>query len=860
MKKLTQQTDLNGLLKQSSRIFSISLLILGLMPLAQATEGNPPPSQVESWDFVLQPQHQQRLNLGDQIYELLFDSLEDLKILDVNIGEGELELEIGRRIFDNQDPLQSFTVVDRVNLMGEIPVFEKVIKNVSGELTSRLRFHVGVDLGAEFLNIRQVLPGQYENLKSANERRKELESSKWYQRVFGKDRESSQSELGQWSVVNDSGRTQLQFIPDPSDPEHRAGLVDFWNLLLFPMRLPLNIESVRKMDDGEVMSYAGHGALEVGAKVGFNWDPTGWSTIGEIGARVKTYVRGIYRFTVLKENNRFVQLKVSRTYAKGSRGALASKIEPLPFEGIFLLEKVHGALEIIPFEVSLSKERAQVFDVQYRYDLNNPHAREAYEKGVLGQLSYSEDLSFDPKGNPTDPTITGVARMLTSTRREYRQNVGQKTEVGFVFKNRRKSQYSKVDTTLTLPDGTHHLFSAIAKNEKSWKAVWGSREKLKYSFGVNLDIERFEQNPSDKLALSLIVDGNISDTMTRTPEFMAYVLEAEDTIGQFGLVPRPPRQNISSRTAGYPIASLENAAPIPLPKGHLGRSTTKYRVTLDRDQIDELIMQNEPERWRSLEKAFGVEENSWATHEDRNKYKALRAPLTLLNVPLFLFDINFRHGSNLLTAEKISEKWVTAQRSLTVRHRAEALAVMFKNHLFAYEMVRLIRNALNGQETGFNIETYSQLFGRSNSRGKTKLRAKDIATETQARLDKGSQESPKASVTDLSVEQWGAKKLRIRFTLSSEPQAVFVQLIEDDSIWFIKNLKGRGDVFLVNDEQFKVGSNEIIIEESEKNPAWNKLAKRLKPSQRYRLNVAINPTGFSWGPPAQVQFKTARKN
>lgn len=839
--------------------FVILTASVSYVPLSPAQEDPQEPPPVEQWDdldgvesWVLE----QLSRGGNRLSDVLFETLNDLPLYRSEIGNVEIDLSVHRRIFENHDALNSWTVVDRFNVAGSLPIYSKMI-DAAGSASQNFGFTIGTRAGIEFINIHQSTPDSYVSLPTLDAQKEKIESSAWYDEFISTPTTSSEDtpSSGVWlPTTNDNGDPVLGFFGADSflDSENEARYSRFWNLILFPFRLPIKAGLIRNMDIGEIISYVGQGALELGPSVGWSFDPTG--VIGAGGAHVSytTFISGAFRISIYREDEHRVRVKATRSRSLGHAINIGESHSTDLLSGNLIVDKLNDGIKIVPFSLSVGESSTRSFDVAYRFDLRDPAAAEAYEQSVMGRLALADELSIDLAGHPRQGT--GVEKLFTRTSDTDSTSQSRRLQLGFIFKKRSQTSITHVETTITVPgpngDETHHLFRSLTENSSDWKLLWAVYEKFMTRFGLFLDVDQYEQDPVSNSAVTLTVEGSIKDSDTFKDEMMDYILEIEDAVGKYGIFPRPP----ASADKGAMKSTTEAA-----PDFHFGKSRFYYRFDLTQDQIHKFIETDSSDMWRVIENAFGAPRYFWTNPFIRALYQLLTLPLSILNIPLYVTDVNIRQGSDLLHARIIHYKWAAIKDMPTIREKVEALGSLFYDRLFSYEMVRIIRSALDNEDVGFIVSGYNMLFGSLYDQGNTHILANNRASEIEREIE-FDQQGPRypdtsAVVGNLSVNPLSAALVDINFDLNSTPKGLFLQLYTDNPWWYFHNSK-LGDILLFNAGQYSPGRNTLVLDKNDTQSPLYELAGQLEPDSGYKVRLSINNNGLHWGMAAENTFVT----
>jgi len=514
-----------------------------------------------------------------QLSEGLFASVSNLDILSTKLGDFGLGVRVSRSIYDNKDIFNSWTVIDTFKVDLSVPIFGTSSMLIGGGPIGSLSFSLGTSGGLEFMNIRQVLPNRYSHVPKLEERAEKLK-----QGIKSYTEARAQSE----SVDDDSAVVEINTdvppeipIPDEQeglipieqpdqpwyifDPLRKAQYSKFWNLVAFPARLPLSVDWLKYMDKGEIMSYNVSGTVQLGGGIGWNLDVSGLTSTANFGVGISTYLRGDFNIAVLKEDDRFVRVKLMRKRTTGKGFSIgAGTLNETIFEGVLIASFKIGKqnFKLIPFKLSVGNSYSNVFDVSYRYDLHNEIAKEAYQKAVLGFFALSEEASKGMGRIDNPPVVKTFERDSLVRSQAIKKDMqlwlivkhGDETTVDTTnacvtlrVKDGEPVKAGEVDKTFandiendpdvekwckpTKEDGyeTRHIFQSIAYNSESWRTWWGWFEKFKYHFKIQADYEDYIAGKQN--SLSLVVDGSLEDSSTDGMELRQYINEVEYSIG-----------------------------------------------------------------------------------------------------------------------------------------------------------------------------------------------------------------------------------------------------------------------------------------------------------------------------------------
>lgn len=825
--------------------FIICLLAVFTLSLNLWAKEELPPTK--TWDeSKLTPDIIERIGANQlPINNILFDAVDDVRWFKFDFKDDfDIGVKTKRDVYDNQDILESWTVVDEFEIDGSIPIWNTE--------DSPFNFWVGVNGQIRILNIRQVLPKDYSVLSSIEEEKNKLESSGWYQDFKETDVESK-GEWGHRLNPQDpkASKDILEFLQ--KNPEDHARFSNLINQALLPTKLPLSVEKLKKMQNGEVVAYGGSGTLEFGVRASTDW--SGLEYHGDLGVSVRTFLNGNYQISVLKENDRFVRVKVHRLLQTGHGEKIYTELESDFLDGVFLIKKLNRHLEIVPFEFSWRNAWGRSLDIGYRYDLENPKATEAYERAVKGQFSYSEELAYNALGESLPIETNGVMRDFTRVSNQKTRTQGYEAKAGFIFKNESESSISNVEAMVTTPDGQFHYFNSLVRNSKKWKAIWGAFEKLEHRFVATVDLKKYKENPDSLEAFGLIIEGTIDDSHTNRAEMMSYILEAENSIGLFNVFPRPPtREELSPE-------GEKKRSDFRLLENGLGRSRFYYKTKLNHEQLQKFIDTPQDKMWLHLEKAFQVIEGSWSSKALRVAGGVWSGALTILTSPLYLIDSPLRGSEIIFHANSIQSKWKKLKKIANPKEKIEMLGSMLFNRRYSYDLARLFRSTLNEEIIPYTISAYSDFFGKIWEEGNGGLFIENLATRFQNEIDfdrKGPRHPDSengSQIQNLEVLVKNSNQVLIQFVTQKPPKAIYLGLVQEDESLIFSDLKKKlVDLVLLNNGNFVEGLNTIVLDPLNPDSPTFPVASKLVLGEEYRIRLATNVDGTHWGPAASIDL------
>jgi len=799
--------------------------------------------EAEPWESVLDGRTIREVDrVGTRMSDALFDVIEDIPFYKTSSELFSFNVSGQRRVFDNADILNSWTVVDKFNLAGNFPIFKDGFGDLS---TGAVGFSIGGGIGLDFINIRQVTAKGYGSFPSIQKRQEEMEKEAWYEEFTKMRAESAAAaesdSAEQFEPVwveeqQEDGKVKKILNYTLKDPEENARYSKFWNVVTFPFRLPLKATALRHLESGEIISYLGTGLVEVGANVGWNLDPTGITGLAQAGVSYRTYISGTFRISVLKENDRFVKVKLTRVGTLGHGTAIGTDYKPTVLDGVVLVKSLQSSAKLIPFKLNIDQSASKSFDVGYRYDITNLKGRRAYERAVFGLMARSEELASHEDG----PAVTGVEHAFKRTMNSTLRSTSARMKLAFIFRHDASNSVVHADAHVTFPDGSHHVFTSTAANGSSWRAIWGVHESTQHNFTVSMDVDHYVKAARDD-SFNLLVEGSINDSNASEGELLRYILAVEDSVGKVNIFRRPDT---------FP----EEFRKTP------GKCSFYFQLGINNSQIHRFIDTPASEMWPALEKAFDMETGAWSTKANRLRYAAKWSGITLLNGILYTAGYGLPAGSKLIAAKRIHRRWTALQKIEDPVKRAETLGKMFLEKSFGYELVRLIRAVLSGETVSYYATGNNSLFGRVVDQGGTTLDFDNIATRAQRRVEfdqegRRIQDSDKMAVVhDLDIEVLNDNKLRLSFVLSKTPLQLFIQL-RVDNWWRLFHGGEQSALLIDNKGEYKEGVNTIVLDPADTGSPWYPLARILEKDNVYVASMALTNDGSHWGAVSTKRFR-----
>ena len=783
-------------------------------------------------------------NLGAQGFNGLFTAIGDVSLFSWNQGPHSIGLSTRRDIWDNHDIFNTWTVVDQMtikyaaNAIGPSATMGAALPGIG------LTFGGGATL--HYLNIRRSDSKHYPTISPIDVRENETKNL------------LRNPEVKHWYDL---------------DPLHRAQFYETGKRLEIPLRIPLTHRGLNRLDSGEIISYDVMGTISLGGNVG--WTIPSLSDIPSLslGLTLTTYLTGGYRYTIQKISPEKSRIKVTRSRAWGVTETYGAAFNPIPFYQGFTVLSFNNigaqTFNITPFQFQATHEFATMFDVAYEYDLTQESGQAAYDRAMLGDLAYSEN-QIDEWGEKANPP---VKKAFTQKVKQEKINKAGQVTLGFLYRKQDNRNITRIDSQITMPDGTHHLFRAVSDNWKQWQTLTGQDEKIRYQFSFFSNLERYEKNLDD--SLSLLAEGFMDDATSSGFEMRRYSNRFEALAGvkkevfpRLPLYPPSLKDTACEGWKGWKSFSciVRKLRPKIIP-AYYGRSSFYVKLGFNRPMLEKFMNTPKEKMWPILETAFGVGAGDWSNPASRAGYFFEFLGNRMLNAPSYLWHKHYDRGPNLDIAKRFHKQWVDLAEEKDVKEKIKMLSKIFSSVYYGEELIKVLRLSLQDTPVPYTISAQNKLFSHQIRDENWGITVTDYLSDlSQREIDVENYHSTvnldeKAKVTDLKVgvmkaEDRGEKqtpgiKLNTSFNLSVKPKFIFFKLMTRNRWSFTRNVS---EAMMANANRFKVGANQIMIENEAAQDLGNDLFKSLIVGKKYMLVVSVSQDGKTWGPIAETEF------
>jgi hypothetical protein len=749
---------------------------------------------------------------------ILFNSLDDFNLFSVHDTDRKfrLGLNVKREVYDNFDLTGTWTVIDRLELKGGARPFDHLSTIDLTKVTPNLGLpfaSVSFDATTSFLwtNVRQVSAHKIREIPDTDEVAREFRS-----RMESKPELSEVNPYTPWYLI---------------DPSIRPRFGKLWNLISFPFRTPFTAKSLKRLSDGEVISYTLLNAtVEIGGTVGWKIIPDPLARTAGADLRITTFIEGQFLVSIMKENSRFVRVKITRLgklglgkLGFGSRQFTVGANFKQILKGKLFFAGEGVSAKVVPFEWKATDANLSQFDVVYRYDLENPDAIDAYQRAVWGAFGLSEELAFGPnemaRYRVSSPTYTpAVERLFRREGSGKNHDEYRLLQISLLLKGKNEKNRSDLEAHIEMPDGNHVIHRGLTEKNHSSDIFFGaSREKVSRKFTVLLDEEKFQRNEKD--SLFVISESFFEDSRTRGRELRKITGEIETFLNRPELfpdlpdfIPDPEHPNRSQRA-------------------YYGRSSFYYGFSLDREKVEAFL------------KVPPSQRREWVN-------------LAITRHP------ESRFVSRSLETERLLRHWDKAATAYAARDAKilfQALREFFEPRGQEKALMQIVRFALAGQSLDYFLSAQNIGFGRIQERGKITTPVEKLMTLMENTLGfegtyKRALVDPEAVVSEVKSSIRPDGLVEVQFTIGTDPKSFFFRLTRTTPL---RRNKILSEITISNASLlFKAGENKLVFDPNgAPGSLAYKLGHEIHSGEYYTLSVGYSRDGQKFGPAASLRFR-----
>lgn len=748
------------------------------------------PVQTQAWpDKVWHDISREVDRSGTQLTNIIFDQIDEFSQTVWGSRNNALKVGIKRFVFDNQDVLNSYTVNDQFSIdLGRngtefsIPLAPSVATPVN--------FNLGIGGRLAVSHIRQVFSSQFNRLPNVEELKRDINN----------ESDVYEEEARKWWEL---------------DPSWRPRLSKIWNPLATSYRIPWTKEGLDKIGNGDLISYSASGYVSTGLEGGIVPLRFAPGVDLSVGVGVTVYVKGEFRITLLKEDERFVRVKMTRVCSVGRGATLGGTTNDIKvLDGMILFEgkALEAALPdqkitVIPFKFTVDHENKKQFDVGYRFDLSDPKAEEAFEKAMKGNLKLASQVS---------QTSSAVTHLLTREAYEKRRSSSYQLGLKWIYKYNKSHEKKDLWATIQKPDGETELFKSSLQMSKSWSTLWGTGEKKNFLFTTVFDKTAFDKNADN--SFQLVSEALYEDVQTTGKEMKSYVHDIQTVLGGKQVIPELPLLVPKLNSNKLKLAQYK-------------RSSFYFGQFFTQKQVMKFLMTPSERAWQISFKSFE-----------------------------YVADEALKRGK----AKRFYNHWMDLQERFSVRMDSDEMvdALMDLRQLFKYQAraiqgMRAIVMSLEGEEVDYFLTATNRSFGRIQLRGRVATQAErllQLADETVDFENRVGQFRPdlNASITELKVEQKMDHRIQIDFVMPKDVKFLFFKTLRSSGWKKIKNLK---DFIYLNKGRFKEGANSLLVGPDSQDPLEQALWRAFSTEEYYTLQMSGSLDGKAWGRIESFRFK-----
>ncbi len=751
-----------------------------------------------------------------ELSSALFDSFDKL---DSDLfkfpGNSRAALGVRRDVVDNFDLMNTYTVIDRVRIRADARPFASLTTWTEDVATKGLGTpFVGLvfepQASIEWTDVRPVKALEYKKEPTT----KMLIA----QAKTGKASDAVDPMVLPTALPSPSPDVDLSELnPDVPitflDPSIRARFSKVTNLATFPFRLPLHRSDVSKMKDGEILSYAFDGQVEVGVSAGLKVIPSLNVLHAGIDLRGTVLLHGRYQISVLREDPRYARVKLTHLTEKGTHGSVRVGIDRRDvFDGVMLfkgtaIEQDHVLkydANFLPFDFESSRIRTNQFDVVYRYDLDDPVGKAAYHKAVLGKFAESETLTGDVAGVVGKPVEKLLSRDSDRSSTEH----DLKLDLVNILRLEWNGKREVLEATLDLPDGTHHVLEAFHEKKRSHSTFFGATNRDRTRrMTLYLDAELLAKH--DPQSIFVITEITEEDSNTNAGELNKLIAGMEKLLRKPDLLPAVAETIPGRKTPGKAR------------RAWYGRSSFYYGYSLAYEEVDGFL-------------------------------RADFATIDVLARKYFDGD----EAQRLLTA------WGTASAAMKSGAAPDvlfqALRGVFSAKFSIEPLTNVIFDSIPTKQIDYFVTAQNVAFGRIQDRGKTIPSVEQALTNTDRELGfetyaQRLKQDSEAIVTEIHVDERPNGLKNLRFTLAKEAANVFFRLFR---VTGYKKQKKVTEIVINNrSHRFKTGENVLPLDPNSPDLLTAKLSRDLRRGEFYNLSIAYSRTTDRYGPVVSSRFE-----
>ena len=701
------------------------------------------------------------------------------------IGSGSIR--IGRNIYNNYDVMNTWTVIDTfdLGLSSQLygaskpfqfwePTPEQIIQFPVGSIS------FGVNGTLQIRDIRQLSPEKARTVEAP---------------VFRED-PSGEGDIQDLNPYLNSS---------PLDSPMRVKLKNLLNLVKLPFKIPFNRKDVKRMMKSEIISYTVSGTVGFGASIGWNYSPVP-IVQASAGLSFEVHINGSYQIAILKEDDRFVRVRISRLKGLGGSSTLGTGVHfPDVFKGFVLFKgkKIETTVgryspSITPFRLSASESQELEIDVGYRYDLETPEGRDAFHRAVLGSFVRSDEQALEDAESKTPP----VSKLYVRTTHRNSKGGDFSGNLNPIFRFDLNRGAQNVTTEIELPDGSKQYFQSSRSRSNDFDFL-GNGQKVTHRTSILIDDQAFREKSEDSFLL--MSENSIEDSYTFASSLNQHIDRVETDLGESGIFPRFP-----DRIPGK-LGSKRSR------KFFYGRSSFYFGMTFKLSGLKKFL----ETPWDQIQKRA----DELGLHLRQDHFEAAKDAFLLGDA----------------------------------RKEYESLSKFFTNQRHSELYPKLLIEGLGEGLFERFLVAQNPAFGNIQVRGHTPLAMENTLRTTSQSMGMGTETDrtaldPNAIIKSFNSSRDELGRIVIHFNLAKNPEFLYFRIqpmarrYRHDSVEVIAYNRGN---------RFKEGENTLVLDPASTDPLTKKLSAKLISDLTYVATMGYSQKGSQWGFGASQRFDTS---
>jgi hypothetical protein len=458
-------------------------------------------------------------SLRVELSKALFNGIREVDLYTLRFVKEEFKSRLGRQVINNRDPLNTYTVIDRLEFQ------------------------------ATQMPLQYDLPGLTAFGASAGVRSQGRISAAHVRVVPASQSRDLPERLSLLSAEEQPPLREIELDPLPNDPALRPRFYQPWRLLKLPYEFVRFQTTLERMTAGEILTYGTEGVVSmyVGVSLG-NLKLIGGQALGlgpefsgsALNVSADLYVAGAYRISVLKESDTVLRVKLQREGGWGyGMGFEMGRARTGLQDGLLLLktdaiELKTGAprTDLKLFGFRTGENSGRFHDQDFRLDLTEERARAALSDALLGRFALA--------GRYSEVESSGVTRVAEREGKRYGHEI--QSQIRFqIWDWNRVHRKGTLEGELRIGEFSTPVIQSSLGRESRWQTFWGWSERKDVRFQVTSD---------PQLGHFLVAERTIEETRSGWRRFEKYLEWVRAITERGDLVPPSLPQSLVRRTRG----------------------------------------------------------------------------------------------------------------------------------------------------------------------------------------------------------------------------------------------------------------------------------------------------------------------